>query len=44
MEELLADMPEVLQESLTGTRRITEIVQSLRVFSREDVGRRTRWI
>jgi two-component system, NtrC family, sensor kinase len=38
VENLLADLPEVIQESLTGTRRITEIVQSLRSFSREDSG------
>jgi len=38
VEELLTDMPELLQESLTGTRRIKEIAQSLRVFAREDDG------
>jgi PAS domain S-box-containing protein len=38
VDNLLADLPEVIQESLTGTRRITEIVQSLRSFSREDSG------
>jgi len=36
--ELLTDMPDLLQESLTGTRRIKEIAQSLRVFAREDDG------
>ena len=35
---ILQDMPELIQESLTGTRRILEIVQSLRAFSREDTG------
>ncbi|KFE71588.1 PAS domain-containing sensor histidine kinase [Hyalangium minutum] len=38
VENLLSDLPEVIQESLTGTKRITEIVQSLRSFSREDSG------
>jgi two-component system NtrC family sensor kinase len=38
VDELLTDMPELLQESLTGTRRIKEIAQSLRVFAREDDG------
>ena len=38
LEELLSDMPELLQESLTGTKRIKEIAQSLRVFAREDDG------
>jgi two-component system NtrC family sensor kinase len=37
METLIGELPEVIQESLTGTRRITEIVQSLRSFSREDM-------
>ena len=38
-ENLLAEVPEIIQESLTGTRRITEIVQSLRSFSHGDTGR-----
>ncbi|HYH98429.1 ATP-binding protein [Hyalangium sp.] len=38
LDELLSDMPELIQESLTGTRRIKEIAQSLRVFAREDDG------
>ncbi len=39
VESLLTDLPELVQESLTGTRRIKEIVQSLRAFAREDDGR-----
>ncbi|WP_224242147.1 PAS domain-containing sensor histidine kinase [Hyalangium gracile] len=39
VEYLLAELPEVLHESLTGTRRIKEIVQSLRSFAREDEDR-----
>jgi PAS domain S-box-containing protein len=35
---ILQDMPELIQESLTGTRRIQDIVHSLRAFSREDTG------
>jgi signal transduction histidine kinase len=38
MASLLEDMPEMLQESLEGARRIKEIVQSLRMFAREDSG------
>jgi PAS domain S-box-containing protein len=38
LDELLSDMPELIQESLTGTKRIREIAQSLRVFAREDDG------
>jgi two-component system NtrC family sensor kinase len=38
-ENLLAELPEIIQESLTGTRRITEIVQSLRSFAHGDTGR-----
>jgi PAS domain S-box-containing protein len=38
-ESLLLELPELIQESLTGTRRITEIVQSLRAFSHGDTGR-----
>ncbi|HVG58336.1 MAG TPA: ATP-binding protein [Hyalangium sp.] len=38
-ESLLTELPEIIQESLTGTRRITEIVQSLRSFSHGDTGR-----
>jgi two-component system, NtrC family, sensor kinase len=36
MKSMLEDMPELLQESLVGARRIKEIVQTLRLFSRED--------
>ncbi|MBN1206043.1 MAG: PAS domain-containing protein [Myxococcaceae bacterium] len=36
VDHLLMDMVEIIQESLTGTRRIKEIVQSLRSFARED--------
>jgi two-component system NtrC family sensor kinase len=39
LEELLSDMPELIQESLTGTRRIKEIANSLRSFAREDDGK-----
>ncbi|MET0406161.1 MAG: ATP-binding protein [Cystobacter sp.] len=35
---LLEDMPQLVEESLAGTRRIKEIVQSLRSFAREDTG------
>jgi signal transduction histidine kinase len=38
LNELLSDMPELIQESLTGTRRIKDIAQSLRAFAREDDG------
>ncbi|MBN1207679.1 MAG: ATP-binding protein [Myxococcaceae bacterium] len=38
MDALLEDLPELLQESLEGARRIKEIVQSLRMFAREDSG------
>ncbi len=38
VENLITEMPEIIQESLTGARRIKEIVQSLRSFSREDEG------
>jgi two-component system, NtrC family, sensor kinase len=38
-ENLLTELPEIIQESLTGIRRITEIVQSLRSFSHADTGR-----
>jgi two-component system NtrC family sensor kinase len=37
-ENLLTELPEIIQESLTGTQRITEIVQSLRSFSHGDAG------
>jgi PAS domain S-box-containing protein len=36
VELLLAELPSLLQESLTGAQRIKEIVQSLRMFARED--------
>ncbi|WP_395846845.1 ATP-binding protein [Cystobacter fuscus] len=38
VDYLLEDMPELVEESLAGTRRIKEIVQSLRSFAREDSG------
>ncbi|WP_225412931.1 sensor histidine kinase [Stigmatella hybrida] len=36
VKSILEDMPELLQESLVGARRIREIVQTLRLFARED--------
>jgi PAS domain S-box-containing protein len=39
LEELSSDMPELIRESLTGTGRIKEIVQSLRMFIRKDDGK-----
>jgi len=38
LDELLSDMPELIHESLTGTRRIKDIAYSLRAFAREDDG------
>jgi two-component system, NtrC family, sensor kinase len=38
VDYLLTDMPQLIEESLGGTRRIKEIVQSLRSFAREDTG------
>jgi two-component system NtrC family sensor kinase len=38
LDELLSDMPELIHESLTGTRRIKDIAHSLRAFAREDDG------
>jgi two-component system NtrC family sensor kinase len=38
LDELLSDMPELIHESLTGTRRIKDIAHSLRAFVREDDG------
>ena len=38
VDYLLGDMPELIEESLAGTRRIKEIAQSLRSFAREDSG------
>lgn len=35
---IVDDMPALLQESMEGARRIKEIVQSLRMFAREDSG------
>jgi PAS domain S-box-containing protein len=35
---ILEDMPELIEESLSGTRHIKEIAQSLRSFAREDSG------
>ncbi len=35
---ILGDIPEMIQESQAGTRRIQEITQSLRAFAREDSG------
>jgi signal transduction histidine kinase len=39
VEELLTELPLVIQDSLDGARRIKEIVESLRTFSREDDGK-----
>jgi PAS domain S-box-containing protein len=39
LDELLSDMPELIQESLTGTKHIKEIAHSLRSFAREDDGK-----
>ncbi|KFE64929.1 PAS domain-containing sensor histidine kinase [Hyalangium minutum] len=36
--DILEDLPVVIEESLEGARRIKEIVQSLRMFAREDSG------
>ena len=38
VDYLLGDTPQLIEESLGGTRRIKEIVQSLRSFAREDTG------
>ncbi len=38
VDTLLVDTPELLQETLWGAQRIKELVQSLRLFSREDSG------
>jgi two-component system NtrC family sensor kinase len=38
VDYILGDMPEMIQESQAGTRRIQEITQSLRAFAREDSG------
>jgi signal transduction histidine kinase len=38
VDAILVDAPELLQESLWGAQRIKEIVQSLRLFTREDSG------
>ncbi|WNG38359.1 PAS domain-containing protein [Archangium violaceum] len=38
VEYILGDLPELIEESLAGTRRIKEIAQSLRSFAREDSG------
>jgi PAS domain S-box-containing protein len=38
LEFILGDMPEMIQESQAGTRRIQEIAQGLRSFAREDSG------
>jgi signal transduction histidine kinase len=35
---ILGDMPELIEESLAGTRRVIEIAHSLRSFAREDSG------
>lgn len=35
---ILGDMPEIIEESLAGTRRVIEISHSLRSFAREDSG------
>ncbi|MCY1076874.1 ATP-binding protein [Archangium lansingense] len=38
VDYLLTDMPELVEESLVGARRVKEIAQSLRTFAREDTG------
>jgi two-component system NtrC family sensor kinase len=38
VDSILADMKDLLDESREGARRIKEIVQSLRMFAREDSG------
>ncbi len=38
VDELVADMPDLIQESLEGTRRVDEIIQGLKMFSRQDSG------
>jgi two-component system, NtrC family, sensor kinase len=38
MDSILEDLPELIQESVDGAKRIKEIVQSLRMFAREDSG------
>jgi PAS domain S-box-containing protein len=38
LDEVLQDIPELIQESQMGTHRIREIVQSLRTFTRQDSG------
>ena len=38
VDYILGDMPEMIQESQAGTRRILEIAHSLKAFAREDSG------
>jgi two-component system NtrC family sensor kinase len=38
MDSILEDLPGLVQESVEGAKRIKEIVQSLRMFAREDSG------
>ncbi|HSP76967.1 MAG TPA: ATP-binding protein [Myxococcaceae bacterium] len=38
VEFILEDLPELIEESQVGTRRIKEIARSLRMFAREDSG------
>ncbi|HYO59414.1 ATP-binding protein [Archangium sp.] len=38
VDYILGDMPEIIEETLMGTRRIKEIAQGLRSFAREDSG------
>jgi two-component system, NtrC family, sensor kinase len=38
VDYILTDMPQLIEESLAGTRRVIEIAQSLRSFAREDSG------
>jgi PAS domain S-box-containing protein len=38
VDYILKDMPQLIEESLAGTRRVIEIAQSLRSFAREDSG------
>jgi len=39
VEFILEDLPELIEESQVGTRRIKEIARSLRTFAREDSGK-----
>jgi two-component system, NtrC family, sensor kinase len=43
MEFLVEDLPDLIKESLVGTHRIKEIVQSLKSFAREDTSE-PQWV